>query len=226
MLLIEQRQEILEVSQQLIEDGVIVSGQGNLSYFDRESGFIAITPSAVPYDQRQVEDICVIDIDQNQIEGQWQPTSEIQLHMAYYQQRPDVNAVVHTHAPYATVFGIIGEGEMPMVLNEAAMGLGGPVPVAPYARPGTQELARTTVDATGQGVAVIMAHHGLVTVGKSLQEAYFSTTAAEHTARALFIARSMGSDVSVLSDHEVGALREMFLEYQARPSHQTDDEGT
>ncbi|MFO8037242.1 MAG: class II aldolase/adducin family protein [Anaerolineales bacterium] len=218
MLLREVREKILDISHKLIQDRVISNGQGNLSYYDRESGYIAITPSAVPYEDRGVEDICVIDLDETLIEGNWKPTSEIALHMVYYRNRSDIQAVVHTHAPYATIFGIIGEESMPMVLNEAAMGLGGAVPVAPYARPGTETLAEVTFKATGKGIAVIMAHHGLVTLGVTLDEAYVATAAAEHTARALYRVRSMGVKAKVLSQSEVKTLREMYLKYAPRPS--------
>jgi ribulose-5-phosphate 4-epimerase/fuculose-1-phosphate aldolase len=136
----------------------------------------------------------------------------------------DIRAVVHTHAPYATIFGIIGEESMPMVLNEAAMGLGGAVPVAPYTRPGTEALAEVTFNATGEGVAVIMAHHGLVTLGDTLDEAYTATAAAEHTARALYRVRSMGVKAKVLSDSEVKTLREIYLKFTTRPNQSRDDE--
>lgn len=225
MLLREARKKILEISHKLIQDRVITNGQGNLSYYDRESGTIAITPSAVPYEERGVEDICVIDLDESLMEGNWKPTSEIALHMVYYRNRSDIQAVVHTHAPYATIFGIIGEESMPMVLNEAAMGLGGAVPVAPYARPGTESLAKVTFQATGEGMAVIMAHHGLVTLGVTLEEAYVATTAAEHTAQALYRVRSMGVKAKVLSESEVKTLREMYLKYAPRPSQDGEDGG-
>ncbi len=225
MLLQEYRERILEVSHKLIHDRVIVTGQGNLSYYDRETGYIAITPSAVPYEERGVEDICVIDLEENLVEGNWKPTSEIALHMVYYRNRSDIHAVLHTHAPYATIFGIIGEESMPMVLNEAAMGLGSAVPVAPYARPGTEELAQVTFAATGEGIAVIMAHHGLVTLGPSLDEAYVATTAAEHTAQALYRVRSMGVEAKVLSESEVKKLREMYMKYAPRPDHRSTTNG-
>ena len=136
MKLVEQRKKILEITQKLLAEGVIRDGHGNFSIYNRESGLVAITPSAVPYSQRDVEDICVVDLDGNIVEAKWKSTWETNLHLIYYQNREDVNAVVHTHAPKATVFGVIGTDPMPMVLNESAMGIGGPVPIAPYARPG------------------------------------------------------------------------------------------
>jgi ribulose-5-phosphate 4-epimerase/fuculose-1-phosphate aldolase len=120
----------------------------------------------------------------------------LQLH--YYRNREDVNAVVHTHAPYTTVFGITDEKSMPVVLNEDAMELGGPLPVAPYACPGTKKLAKVTLEATGEAFGVIMAHHGLITIGVNLKAAYGSTLATEDTARTIILARSMGANVNAL----------------------------
>lgn len=209
----EHREEIIQISLKLIDDGVINDGQGNLSIYDRSGGRVAITPSGVPYRERNPEDICLVDLQGNLLDGRWKPTSEMALHLVYYNNRKDVSAVVHTHAPYSTVLGITGEESVPMVLNESAMCLGGAIPVAPYGRPGTQKLADLTFQATGQGTASIMAHHGLVTVGETLQEAYLATTAAEATAEAVILARSMGAEVHSLSDEEVAVLREMFLSY-------------
>lgn len=213
MLLAELRQSIVEIGLRMVRDGVAHNGQGNISAFDRESGLAAITPSAVPYEQRQPEDICVVGLDSNLVEGNWKPTSEMALHLVYYRNRNDINAVVHTHAPYSTVFGIIGEESMPVVLNEAAMCLGGPLPVAPYARPGTEHLAEVTYQATGEAVGAIMAHHGLVTIGVDLEQAYGSTLAAEATARAIILARSMGVDLVTLDPQEARELRQMYLEH-------------
>jgi L-fuculose-phosphate aldolase len=207
------RKAIVEIGRQMVKDGLAHSGQGNVSAFDRQSGLVAITPSAVPYEARTPEDICVVKLDGSLVEGPWEPTTEMALHLIYYRYRADINAVVHTHAPYSTVLGIIGEETMPVVLNEAAMELGGPLPVAPYARPSTQELAQVTYDATTDAMGVIMAHHGLVTFGADLTRAYGSTLAAESTARTIIMARSMGANPVTLDQQEAQELRQMFLDH-------------
>jgi L-fuculose-phosphate aldolase len=212
-MLIELRKAVVEIGRRMVKDRVAHNGQGNISVFDREAGLVAITPSAVPYEVRTPEDICVVELDGSFVEGPWKPTTELALHLIYYQNRADINAVVHTHAPYSTVFGIIGEKSMPAVLNEAAMELGGTLPVAPYARPSTQELAEVTYAATTDAMGVIMAHHGLITFGADLNRAYGSTLAAESTARVIIMARSMGVDPITLDRQEVQELRQMFLEH-------------
>jgi len=214
MKLIEERKRILEISNKLITAGFIHNGQGNVSIYNREIGLAAITPSAVPYEERELEDICVVDLDGNIIEGKWKSTSETSMHLIYYKKRSDVNAVIHTHAPKATVFGIIGNEPMPMILNEASMGIGGAVPIAPYGRPGSEELAEVTCEAVGDGFAAIMAHHGLITVGPTIDLAFVATAAVETTADTIIMARSMGKEPIAMPDNEVKILREMFMGYK------------
>lgn len=212
------RQQVLQIGLRMVEDGVARGSQGNVSALDSESGLIAITPSAIPYRELQVEDICVVDKEGKIVEGKWKPTSEIALHLVFYQRRSDVGAVVHSHAPYSTVFGIVYE-PIPLVLAETAMNLSAHVPVAPYARPGTKEVAEVTFEAMlPDKVAAVMAHHGLVTVGLSLEAAYESTVAVEMTARIVMMAHSMGKTIHALDLQECQELRQIYLSsYKAKP---------
>jgi ribulose-5-phosphate 4-epimerase/fuculose-1-phosphate aldolase len=134
------------------------------------------------------------------------------MHTIFYREREDVHAVVHTHAPYASVFAIINE-PIPMVVTEAALCVGGPVPVSPYTRPGTDELAKVVLDTMGSGVSVLLAQHGLITVGHNLDEAYASTIATEVSARLTIFARSMGATPMPLDLDEVAELRQLYLKH-------------
>ncbi|MBN1536766.1 MAG: class II aldolase/adducin family protein [Anaerolineales bacterium] len=211
MLLKELRQQLVEYGCKMFDAKLVRDGQGNISVLDDESGYIVITPTAVPYKIRKPEDICVVDRNRKLIEGNYPVTSENALHMVFYQKRQDIRAVVHSHPLYSTAISVIGEAEMPVVLNEAAFFLGAPLPVANYGRPGTEELANVTVEAAGLGVGAIMAHHGLVTVGSSLKNAYDSTLAAEDTAQVIILARAMSGRVVPLDTEEATILRKMYL---------------
>jgi len=178
MLLKELRQEVLEKSVQMISDGLAFGAGGNISALDRDSGLIAITPSAIEYTKMKLEDVVVVDKDGKLVEGKWKPTSESPMHTIFYREREDVGAVMHTHAPHASVFAIINE-PIPMVVTESALCLGNSVKVDPYVRPGTEELAQSILEAMGKDVAVLLGQHGLITVGSNLDEAYSSTIAAE-----------------------------------------------
>ena len=212
MLLKELRQEVLEKSVQMINDGLAFGAGGNISALDRDSGLIAITPSAMEYTKMTPEDVVVVDKEGKLVEGQWKPTSESPMHTIFYREREDVGAVMHTHAPHASVFAIINE-PIPMVVTESALCLGNPVKVDPYVRPGTEELAQSILEAMGTDVAVLLGQHGLITVGSDLGEAYSSTIAAEVSARFTIMARSMGAEPMHLDLEEVSFLRELHLKH-------------
>jgi L-ribulose-5-phosphate 4-epimerase len=204
--------DVYDLAQQLVPDGLAHGAQGNISACDRESGLVAVTPSAIPYRAMKLDDIVVTDLQGTVVKGKWKPTSEIQMHTIFYRERKDINAVVHTHAPYATIFAITHE-QIPMVLIEAACCLTGPVPVAPYRAPGSMELADIVYKSLGDGVAVILAQHGLLTVGPSLTEAYDSTLAAENTARLVIWAKSTGAQVVTLAPDEQARVRQSYVTY-------------
>jgi L-ribulose-5-phosphate 4-epimerase len=204
--------DVYNMAQQLVPDGLAHGAQGNISVCDREAGLVAVTPSAIPYCSMKPDDIVVTDLQGKVVKGKWKPTSEIQMHTIFYRERKDVNAVVHTHAPYASVFAITHE-MIPMVLIEAACNLTGPVPVAPYRAPGSVELADIVFKTIGDGIAVVLAQHGLLTVGPTLAEAYDSTLAAENSARLVIWAKSTGAPVVTLPPDEQVRVRQAFVTY-------------
>jgi L-ribulose-5-phosphate 4-epimerase len=206
------REQVLETALQMIRDGLAFGAGGNISARDPESGLIAITPSAIEYTRMSPEDVVVIDKNGVKIEGQWKPTSETPMHTIFYRERSDVGAVVHTHAPYASVFAISGE-PIPMVVTESALCIGGTVKVAPYVRPGTEELAQMVLETMGSGVSVLLAQHGMIAVGPDLHSAYATTIATEVSARLTLLARSAGMKPITIDSSEVIELRQLYLEH-------------
>lgn len=210
MLLEELRAEVLATAKRMVSDGVAHGAQGNISALDRTSGLVAITPTAIPYDQMNVEDIPVVDVYGKVVEGRWKPTSETPMHTIFYRERSDVGAVVHSHAPYASTFAIIHE-PLPVVLIESATALGGRVPVAPYCKPGSEELAQMVLKTIGDGCAVLLAQHGLLSIGPSLALAYDANLAAETTARLVIMARSMGAKPVEIDLAEARQMHEFYV---------------
>lgn len=206
------REEVLEKAKQMVIDGLAYESGGNISAIDAEKGLIAITPSAIEYRKMRVEDITVIDKQGNVVDGRYKPTSETPLHTIFYRERMDVGAVVHTHAPYASAFAVIDE-PVPMLVTEAALCIGGPVKVAPYRRPGTEELSKIALEVMGDGVAVLLGQHGLITVGPNLRDAYSTTLATEISARLAITARAIGVAPTHLAPDEVSILRELRLRH-------------
>lgn len=225
MLLEELRAQVLETARRMVADGVAHGAQGNVSALDRSADLLAITPSAIPYDQMDVQDVVVVDRDGKVAEGSWKPTSEMPLHLAFYRARPDVGAVVHSHAPYATTFALI-DAPLPAVLIESAICIGGAVPVAPYCRPGTDQVGTVAVDVMGDGAAVLLAHHGLVAVGANLEQAYDTTLAVETTARLVIMARSMNAEPVSIDPQEVSAMREAYLRHYRRTAVEEESTST
>ena len=211
------REQVLETAQQMVRDGLAYGSGGNISAQDLDSGLIAITPSAIEYSQMTPEDIVLINEFGKSIEGKWKPTSETPMHTIFYRERAGVRAVVHTHAPYVSVFAISGE-RIPMVVTESALCIGAPVEVAPYARPGTEELAEIVLKTMGAGVSVIMAQHGMIAVGPDLHAAYGTTIATEVSAKLTIMARSAGMQPLTLELAEVKELRQLYLEHY-HPTH-------
>lgn len=204
------RTAVLKTSLELMREGLVRGSQGNVSARDAESGLIAVTPSAMPYNDLQVEDICIVDLQGNMVDCLWKPTSELLLHLAIYQQRPDIHAVIHSHAPYASVFAVARE-PLSIALSESAMVLGANLPLAPYAPPGSAELANITANSLRDVMGAIMANHGLITVGTDLNQALQASLAAESNARAVILARAMGKKEATLDSSEVASLHETYL---------------
>lgn len=214
----QMREEVFHYATQMVLDGLAYGSQGNISLLNRLACVVAITPSAIPYDAMKPEDICLVDENGRIISARWKPTSEMALHQIFYHHRPEINAVIHTHAPYATVFGVINE-PIPMILTEAAASLGTEIPIAPYQRPGTMELARSACDVMDKGIAVVLANHGLVSVGETLARAYESTQAVETSARITIMARSMNKIPSPLDSMEVSEMRRLYRQtYHSQPT--------
>ena len=222
MLLENLRAEVAATAQRMVAEGLAYGFQGNVSALDPDTGLIAVTPSGVHHARLRPGDVVVVDKEGGVIEGQRRPTSETPMHTAFYRVRADVAAVVHSHALHATAFAIAGES-IPLVLAETALSVGGIVPVAPYRRPGSADLAQVVLETMGSGTCALLANHGLVTVGANLRQAYAAAAAVEETARLLIMVRSMGAEPTILSDDEVGAMRDKYLDYYQTMLTQCDD---
>jgi L-fuculose-phosphate aldolase len=161
------RQRIARAAQSLAADGLVHGTAGNIS--ERVDGLVAITPTGGDFASLTAEQVVVIDLDGDPVEGDLLPTSELALHLGVY-RRYDAGAVVHTHAPYATAVACVLDRELPVV-HYQLLALGGPVRIAPYATFGTEELAEHTVAALDGRSAALMANHGAITYGPDLDAA-------------------------------------------------------
>ena len=204
------RAELIRYARKLATSGLVRGTQGNLSVRDAESGAICVTPSGAEYETLSAEDVVVLSPDGAVVEGQWKPTVEAPTHLRIYRERADVGAVIHAHAPYATAFGVAYQ-RLPIVLEEAALCLGGPVPVAPYQMSGTGAFAEVVARALGSGAAVIWGNHGILVAGPSLKQTYAMAHACEDNAQAYLLARQLG-EPRVLPPDEIARLHRFWLD--------------
>ena len=193
------RQRLIEAGKQMLEKKLTVETWGNLSLRDPDTGLVYLTPSAMAYHTIEPEDVAVVDLEGNLISGRRKPTIEMGLHLQLYRTRPEINAVIHTHPVQSQVFAVLRR-PIPPIIDEAAQVLGGTVPVAQYALPGTKELADNVGAAMeGRVRACLMANHGAVCVGESMEQAFKVCAVLEMTAEIYQRALMLGQP-HILSD--------------------------
>lgn len=198
----EIRAELLKITRRAyFQDHMFAATSGNLSVYDRQTGRMYITPGSFPYEDMTEDDMMVIDLDGNVLEGKHKPSSEWKLHAAIYRNFEDVCAVVHTHSPYATSFAI-NHMNIPVVLYEIAWFLGGDIPVAEGALPGSPEVGENCVKVLKERNGCLMGNHGAVAMGETLAQAYTRAVYIEDAAKAYSLALTHGP-VRVVESAEV-----------------------
>ena len=175
------KQAVLQAGKAMQSRNLTIETWGNISVRDPETGYIYLTPSGMPYDTINEDDICVLDKDGNVIEGKRKPSVEKMLHVLIYQNRKDVNAILHTHPLSSTVFAVLHK-DIPCVTDEMAQAIGGSVKCAEYALPGSMELAGNCLKALGSSMAVLLANHGAVCLGRNMKECFKVATVLETSA--------------------------------------------
>jgi L-ribulose-5-phosphate 4-epimerase len=209
MLLKELRQGIVEAGVKMLRTGLVTVTWGNISAKDPVTGYIAITPSALEYDKTTPSDIVVLDAAGNVIEGKRKPSSETPMHLYIYSQRSEANAIVHTHSTYATSIGVV-QGEIPILIGEVANAVGGSIKTARFGAEGTVDLGKAAIEGMRGRAAVILQNHGVVTIGRTVNDAYFNAVVVEDAARVFYIAKSLGS-ITTIPESEAERLHEDFL---------------
>jgi L-fuculose-phosphate aldolase len=214
MLLPVVRAAIVSACQELSRAGLVVGTAGNVSV--RAGDLVAVTPSGVRYAELTPELVGVHRLDGAAVEAPLAPTSELPLHLAVYQDRPDAGAVVHTHSPAATALSTLVD-EVPAVHYYTAL-FGGPVRVAPYATYGSAELARGVTDALRMRTGALMGSHGAVTLGPDLAAALDKSVYLEWLCDVYLRAASAGTP-RLLSPAEISAVAARMAGYgQPLPS--------
>jgi L-ribulose-5-phosphate 4-epimerase len=219
MLLESLRREVVAVGKRVLAAGLVRGTAGNFSARDFETGLIVISPSGMPYPELRPEDVVVLDISGEIVDGARTPSSETPMHLMLYRERPDTGAVVHTHSHYSTVVSCIRD-ELPVLLTEFAVLFGGPVPVTRYAPTATEEIARSVIEAMPpDGQAVLLRNHGLVVRGADFEQALAIAEVVEDTAKVYVhaLAANGGREPNLVPAEVIPEMRAAWLAQYGQP---------
>lgn len=185
------KKDVCEIAKRAQRDGLCKHKSGNFSARDLESGYVVITPTSVDRDLLTSRDMIVMDLDANVIENLsgLRPTSESLMHLMIYRQKPNAKAIAHTHSAYATTFALLKKPLPAIVYEVANLGLTkARVPVAPYGRPGTTDLADSVIDACLEADSFLLEKHGAVAVDdRDIYEAFLKAAYIEELAELYYL---------------------------------------
>ncbi|HEY3830685.1 MAG TPA: class II aldolase/adducin family protein [Acidimicrobiia bacterium] len=186
----ETKEMLLQTAKDMIAKDLVEGTSGNLSA-RLPDGNAVLTPGSLPYETMTLDDLVVCDIDGNVLEGTRSPTSEKDLHLECLREHEDINAVMHCHAKFSTMFAVT-RTPIPCVIEEVHAYIGGDVGVAEYKMTGSKSLGKEVARHVGDRAAVLMANHGLLTVGKNPQDCLKLAMLVERTAEIVWGAHVLG----------------------------------
>jgi L-fuculose-phosphate aldolase len=186
------KNEILRYSKLCYQNGYIKAADGNISVRTKKN-FILSTAAETYLGRIKTTDLVKLNLKGKRVQGKKKPSTEIKMHLYIYSKRKDVNAVVHTHAKFASAFAAAGLALDKPVLPEIYLAFG-KIPLAKYAAPSTDEVPASMENYVMDSKAILLANHGLVTLGRTLEEAYYLTEKAEQFAEICFYARMLGGE--------------------------------
>lgn len=209
MTIREMKERVLENTLAAYNEGLFAGTSGNLSLCDEAKELLAIKPSSFPYDKMTLDDIMIISMkDGSIVEGRHQPSSEWRMHRAILRGRADIFGVVHTHSPYATSFAVT-RMPIPLILIEMLVYIGGDIPVSEFALPSSDALGEAVAASLARRNACLMANHGAVAVGASLEEAHLRAVYMEDAAKIYSLALAAGK-VQLIPEEAVEAMKARF----------------
>ena len=207
MMLEKLRQEVWACNLELPKNDLVKMTSGNVSGRDPETNLVVIKPSGVRYEQLTPENLVVVDLEGNVLEGKLKPSMDTATHLYVYRYRPDVFGMGHTHSVYASVFAALGK-PIPPCLTASAM-MGGEVPLGDFVPIGGEAIGKEIVDKIGKALAIIMQNHGVFTVGNSATQATKMAVEVEDIAKITYYAMLAGDPV-ILTDEQIGITAEMY----------------
>jgi L-fuculose-phosphate aldolase len=207
MLMIEEREQVVAYGKKLITKGLTTGTGGNVSIYNRDKGLVAISPSGIDYFETKPEDVVIVNVDGDIVDGDIKPSSELDMHLNFYRNREDINAIVHTHSKYATAISCMGWELKPV---HYLIGLAGSdVKCAEYATYGSKELSENALKAIGNRNAVLLANHGLIALGTNVEKAFSVAEHLEFVAEIYYLTKTLG-EPKLLAESQMGEVMKKF----------------
>ena len=203
----EARLGILEVGRRLYQKGYVAANDGNISCLTAP-GEVWATPTGVSKGYMAEDMLIKVDLEGHVLAGDWAPSTELMMHLRVYKENPAARAAIHAHSPAATAFACAGIALDQPILAEA-IAMGGQAPVAPFALPGTPQVAESIAPYCRDYSAVLLANHGVLTWGTSLVEAYYRMERVEYYANLLILVGYLPQPARLISPENVAKLRQM-----------------
>ncbi len=207
---LEFREEVCRYAKKMYQAGFVTGSAGNISLRvpDEDNRYV-ITPTSVPYETLTPEQVVVVDREGDlALDLDYGPSVETPMHLAVYQARADVNAVIHSHAVFSTVMAVLRK-PIPPIVEELVVYVGDEVRVAEYASAGSDDLAKFAVQALRENAAILLANHGNLCVGKNLLKAFNLCALVEKAAHIYIECLQLGK-FTLLPDEVVEAEKEMY----------------
>jgi ribulose-5-phosphate 4-epimerase/fuculose-1-phosphate aldolase len=202
------KHQIVNMVDELYEVGLITPKGGNVSARVPNTEELWITPTQLHKGGLSEEVLIRVNLQGRKLEGRDRPSVELPMHLEIYRGRDDVGAVIHTHAPMAMIVGLYEEPIPPITIEAIALA---EAPIVPFLLSGTKEQSQAIVDALGDGPAVLLRNHGLVTVGKNLKDAASKAHQLEFAARTVVICRLLGGEPAVITDKLAEFLKKIVV---------------
>ncbi|MDP1713685.1 MAG: class II aldolase/adducin family protein [Anaerolineales bacterium] len=203
MILEELRAHVLQTALFLPKYNLVWMAGGTVCARDPQTGYVVVTPSGLDYERLTPNDMIVTDLDANLVEGKFRPSVALNLWIGFMRARSELNAVVHTHSPYATAFSVVYQS-IPVITETMADWFGQPVPVTRYLSVEDPDFPTLPVEVMGNGYAILLGNHGPITVGKTLEHALERAVTLEEAARTYSIAQTISVPVP-LTDEQARA---------------------
>ncbi|WP_417204076.1 L-fuculose-phosphate aldolase [Acetoanaerobium sticklandii] len=212
-MMMQEKEQVVRYGKKLIDRRLTTGSGGNISVCNREKKLVAISPSGLDYYETTPEDIVILDIDGNLVEGKHRPSSEAGMHLAFYKNRADVSGIVHTHSKFATAIACMG-WELPAVHYLIGMA-GHRVKCTGYATYGSDELAKKALETIGDSNAVLLANHGLIALGEDVDRAFSTAEHLEFVSEVYYLTKTLGTP-NILSDENMDEVMKKFGTFRYR----------